>query len=276
MTEQLVAVLNQGIVDTRSGVASADDAGLVRGDGCFDATLLDASGTIWDLEEHLERLGHSCELMGLRAPELDAWRALIDEAVAAWQGGEAALKLVTTRGPEHGGEPTSFLTITALPPAMVDQREGISVITLDRGYSSSTFDGKPWLLGGAKTLSYAVHTAAKREAQARGADDVLFMSSDGFVLEAPTAAVVWRVGDRYFSTPTGGTGILDSISRRKVFTGVGDRAEFALATPDDLVRSDGVWLLSSVRGTAPVLSLDGTPIAHDADQTHRIRDLNGF
>jgi len=276
VTDQLVAVLHEGVVETSAGVATGDDAGLVRGDGCFDATLIDASGRVWDLDEHLERLLHSCALLHLPAPDLGAWRTLIDEAVAAWSGGEAALKLVTTRGPEHGGEPTNFCTITALTPTMIDQREGVSVVTLDRGYSSTTFDGKPWLLGGAKTLSYAIHTAARREAAARGADDVVFTTSDGFVLEAPTAAVVWRVGERYFSTPTGGTGILDSISRRKVFTGLGDRAGFALGTPEDLMRSDGVWLLSSVRGTAPVLSLNGAAVAHDADATRRVRDLNGF
>ena len=43
----------------------------------------------------------------------------------------------------------------------------------------------PWLLGGAKTLSYAVNMASQRWAQSIGAQDVLWVSADGFALEAP-------------------------------------------------------------------------------------------
>lgn len=276
--KQLVAVMGRGVIDTTDPVATADDAGLVRGDGCFDATLY-RDGQIFDLTEHLDRLAVSCEKLALPEPDPQAWRDLIDEAVAAWDGSEAALKLVITRGPEHGGDPTEFLTLTALGPEFFEQRKGISVITLNRGYASDTFVDAPWLLGGAKTLSYAVNVAAKRQATALGADDVVFTSSDGFVLEAPTASIIWRVEDRLYSTPLGPTGILASISQAKVFakaSQLGYAAEFALGSPADIEASDGAWLLSSVRGVAPILSFDGVDLPHDAEVTEQIRGLNGF
>lgn len=74
----------------------------------------------------------------------------------------------------------------------------------------------PWLLLGAKTLSYAVNMAALREAHRRGADDAIFLSSDGFVLEAPTASLILRFDDR-FVTPAPNGGILHGTTQLSVY-----------------------------------------------------------
>lgn len=188
--------------------------------------------------------------------------------------------MVLTRGDEHGdGTPLAFLTLTAVDERMQAQRAGISVVTLPRGYASDGFEGAPWLLGGVKLLSYAVHVAAKREASARGADDPVFTSSDGYVLEAPTSAVVWLRDGVVATTPTGATGILDSISARKILGGAeqhGWRAERRLVTPAELAEADAVWLVSSVRSVAPVTALDGRALRTDDEATRIVRALNGF
>ena len=43
MTGQLVAVLGRGVLERDEPIAHADDLGLTRGDGCFDATLVFAA-----------------------------------------------------------------------------------------------------------------------------------------------------------------------------------------------------------------------------------------
>src|SRR5690625_3744673 len=68
----------------------------------------------------------------------------------------------------------------------------MKVVTLDRGLASTVVDTSPWLLPGAKTLSYAVNMAATREAVRRGAEDVLFVSTDGYALEGPTSTLLVR------------------------------------------------------------------------------------
>src|SRR6266545_592894 len=148
----------------------------------------------------------------------DAWQALIGEATAAWQApGEASMRWFLTRG-RPGAAPTGIVTIGPIPAAYAAQRrDGIRVITLPRGLGYDAFDGAPWLLGGVKSISYAVNMAAQREAARRGADNVIFVTVDGQVLEAPTSSVVWTVGTTMYTIPTGDSCILASTTQHRLF-----------------------------------------------------------
>jgi len=102
--------------------------------------------------------------------------------------------------------------------------------------------------------------AALRYASANDADDVIFVGSDGAILEAPTATVV-IARDRTLLTPPL-EGVLDSITVARLFRAA-QQAGWATAyqrlTPEDLGEADGLWLASSVRLLAPVISIDGAP-----------------
>ena len=63
-------------------------------------------------------------------------------------------------------------------------------MTLDRGLPAEGAGDMPWLLAGAKTPSYAVNMAALRHAERLGAGDVIFVSSEGYLLEGPRSTVV--------------------------------------------------------------------------------------
>lgn len=279
---RLVAVLGAGLVDPATPILRADDLGATRGDGCFEGCRLltssDGVSSVDKLDAHLARMGRSAAGLQLEFDE-PRWRELIAEAAKAWiTPGEAALKLVLTRG--DGVHPTGFLTVTPLGPDYARlRRDGLRVITLTRGTTSDTFADAPWLLGGIKTLSYAVNMAAMREAERRGADDVIFTSADGQVLESPTSSVLWTVGRALHTIPTGANGILGGTTQHLLF----DRAEAAgwtlrtvAATADDLHAADGVWLTSSVRGPVDVVEIDGKQRTRIPDIDAEIRALSGF
>jgi 4-amino-4-deoxychorismate lyase len=137
----------------------------------------------------------------------------------------------------------------------------------------------PWLLAGAKTLSYAVNMAALRHAARQGADDVIFVSSDGLVLEAPTSAVVWWDGQSLHTTPTGPTGILASTTQRLLFeraAAAGWRTAETAASREELHAADIVWLVASVRGPVDVVELDGVRRTRVPEVDAEIRRLAGF
>lgn len=287
MTERVVAVLGRGVVPPETEVLAADDLGLTRGDGCFEATRVvtggDGSHRVDHLPEHLERFQHSSAALDLPDVDVTAWRTLIDQLLAGWHHpGESMLKLMITRGRENQLDRgiTGLATLTPLSErALRQRRDGISVITLSRGTASDAFAGAPWLLGGVKTLSYAVNVAAGRVAEQRGADDVLFTSSDGCLLEGPTSAVVWLAEGALHTTPTGATGILDSITQRALFAAAADAGvptRYRLGTPADLRAADGVWLVSSGRGPARIIALNGNRLRHTPGLSDQITALAGF
>ncbi|MGC8627270.1 MAG: aminotransferase class IV [Acidimicrobiales bacterium] len=245
--------------DPRAPFLRADDLGVLRGDGVFERFLV-VAGRSQHLGPHLERLYRSARQVDLEVPGEQAWRAAVGTAIRAWQGSEEwEMRLVCTRGPEEGGLPSAYVLGQELAPAVREQRKGgIRAVTLERGFASGLGAGAPWLLLGAKTLSYAVNVASRRWARRLGADEVVFVGPDGFVWESGTSSVVVAFGKRLVS-PSPSIGILDSISVAQLFAAaeaVGwetarDNLEVA-----DLFAADGLWLCSSLR-FARVHTLDG-------------------
>src|SRR5699024_12476880 len=110
----------------------------------------------------------------------------------------------------------------------------------------------PWLLLGAKTLSYAVNQAAGRYAGAHDADEALFVSHDGIVLEGPTSDLIIRRRDRLL-TPDPDAGLLSGTTQRLIFDHVdelGLRAEYSDLSLEDVKTADGAWYGSSMRTPA--------------------------
>lgn len=275
--------MGRGVVPRDTPLLIADDLGFTRGDGCFDAArvvMVDGSPRVDHLDLHLARFARSAAALELPVPAEADWRELIAAGLAEWAGpGEAVLKLVLTRGPEHSPSGvTALLTITAAADASAARR-GVTAATLPRGFASTAFADAPWLLGGVKTLSYAVNVAAKREAARRGVDEIVFTSSDGYLLEGPTAGLLVAADDQLWTTPVGATGVLASVTIDVIMAaaraqGVG--ATEALFRAGDLPGTDGVWLVSAVRGVLPVLELDGVKLPHDPVLTAHLAATAGF
>lgn len=278
MADRVLGVLGTGLVDPDTPLLRVDDLGVLRGDGCFE-TLRVHDGVIHALDAHLARLGHSAAGLDLPAPDESRWRALIADVVAAWaQPGEAVLRLVLTRGVEGTGVTTGFALMSPLPDGVLRQRrDGARVITLDRGMPAGAHSGTPWLLGGVKSLSYAANMAALRHARLVGADDVIFVSSDGQVTEGPTATVVWAASGCLCTTPVS-LGILAGTTVGTLFDRAGAHGlttRVTGATVPDLHAADEVWLVSSVRGAVRVSRLDGRDRS-DTGLTARVQAALGL
>lgn len=269
----VLAFLSGTLADPTTPHIRVDDLGLMRGDGVFE-TILVANGTPRELRLHLDRLARSAAMLDLPEPDDAAWQRATRLVIENWTGApEFALKLVYTRGVD--GDPNKTPTAFALGMEISDgvlraREQGVSAISLERGIDTDLAERAPWLLLGAKSLSYAINMAAGREAARRGADDVVFTATDGSVLEGPTSTVIIARG-RTLSTPPANVGILPGTTQAAVFRGAeraGWTTKIERLTLDDLHHADGVFLASSIRKLTRVHTLDGKTLP-DSTQIHR-------
>jgi 4-amino-4-deoxychorismate lyase len=228
--------------------------GELFGDGVFETIHLRPSGP-WLLDEHLDRLSRSAALLDLPLPPRPSLASRVADAVSSASfSTEAAVRIICTRE-------SVIVAVAPIPEATLrERRDGIRLIS--EGLGSALGRPTPWSLSGAKTLSYATNFAARRWARSRGADDLLWSSSEGYALEAPTASLVWLAGDELCTVPPEEAGILPGTTAAQLLAVARDaglRPVRRLITVEELRHADGIWLASALRGLAEVISLDGEP-----------------
>jgi 4-amino-4-deoxychorismate lyase len=257
-----LAVLGHGRVDSSRPWLRADDEAVLRGRAAFE-TLRVYAGRPFRLDEHLDRLARSAEVLELDAPDLAGLAGLVGDALAPLGSVGAVMRIVWTPG-AAGGAPTGFVLVTELPEGFDRMRAaGIALAALPLAIGATARSASPWMLAGVKSTSYAVNMAAQREARKRGADDALFLSMEGTALECPTSNV-WFVQDGALHTPALDLGILAGVTRETLIeaaadAGIGvEEGAYSLAR---LQAAAEVFTSSSVREVMPVVRLEGRTIA---------------
>jgi 4-amino-4-deoxychorismate lyase len=221
------------------------------GDGVFETVHLRPSGP-WLLDAHLDRLERSAAVLDLPLPPRAEVADRVAAAIAGPRDAEAALRIIATREALH-------VTVSEMPDAVRRQRrEGIRLISADCGVALGR--RPPWSLTAAKSLSYATNFAARRWAARQGADDLLWLTTEGYALEAPTASLVWLDGDTLCTVPAGQAGTLPGTTAAHLLSiapSLGLRAEERMVAIEELAGADAIWLASALRGLAQAVSLDG-------------------
>jgi branched-subunit amino acid aminotransferase/4-amino-4-deoxychorismate lyase len=234
-----VAVSGRGLVDPSEPVFGAADDALLRGRAVFE-TLRVYGGRPFLLDAHLERLGASAARMRLPAPDLSDCRKLAMLVVDAAGETELALRFYWTAA-------TLVATCGPIDPDLEQVRARGVRLAVVRSWRGAT--------ARAKSTSYAENMIAQEDAIARGADDALLVGDDGIVLEAPTANIWWRTGDRLF-TPSLESPILAGVTRSLLLELSRDPVEVGGHLLDHLLAADEAFLTSSIREVIPVRAID--------------------
>jgi 4-amino-4-deoxychorismate lyase len=233
-----VAVHGRGLVSPGEPVFTGGDEALLRGSAAFE-TLRVYAGRPFLLDRHLERFEQSAAALELPAPDGAA---------------ELAALVATAAPPDHvlrlfRSSEALVATAAALPAGLEELRT--------RGLALRTFEREPpILLAGVKSTSYAAAFAARRAAEAEGADDVLFVSHDR-VLECSTANIWWWK-DGTLHTPATGPGVLPGVTRSLLLEL--EAVVASSAALEELRTADEAFTSSSIREVMPVVSIDGRPV----------------
>ena len=272
--------LNGQFLPEAQAVVPVSDRGFLLGDGLFE-TMRVAGGKPFRFAQHLERLARGANFLKIKCPftpqELEKFAGQLIEQN---QMPEAILRLTLTRGPggrgytpEVGGNPTLVMTLHAAPgpPASGPARFGQSPSSagpeagapLQWKLITSSFRisaANP--LASFKTTSKILHVLARAEAAAQGADEALFLNTDGEVAETASGNLFWICDDTVCTAPAG-RGILPGVTRAVVLEicqALGLPASQRVIKPEALRNSAGIFVTQSAFGIVPVAALDGRPV----------------
>ena len=256
---------------------SVFDRGFQLGDGIFE-TLRARVGRPTELAEHVARLRGSASGLDIALP--DDIAALVDGGIAellAADGldgpeGDASIRITVTRGrfrgrgllpPDEAVEPTIAIQAWAVlpaPPAHLER--GVHLVT-----SAIRRDPRNPLVK-LKTTSRAEYVYARLEARRAGADDALFLTTDGALSEATTANIfiVRRAAvdeAPELATPSLECAILPGTTRSWLLGWAarnGLRPIEGRLSARDLAIADEAFVSSSVVGILPVTRFDSRSV----------------
>ena len=196
------------LVPTDAVRVSPFDHGLTVGDGVFES-LITYAGRPFALRRHFERLQRSAKAMGLETPGFEQVREAVRQVVTANDCEHARLRLTVTRGEaplgsEHGSHgPGTFLVASAELP----QRPPLAEVHL-----------VPWTrnergaLTQVKSTSYGENVVALAAAHARGAQEAIFLNTQGHLCEG-SGSNLFLVQEGRLCTPPLSSGCLAGITR---------------------------------------------------------------
>ncbi|RSX51037.1 4-amino-4-deoxychorismate lyase [Bifidobacterium goeldii] len=267
-------------VEPTEAAINAFDLSVLRGDGIFEATMVWGGFPI-SLENHLKRLAHSAKLMDMPAPNIAAFTRAVNLVIEAYPDHESGqtMRIIVSRGLDSStgigmdapATPTVFIFLDGKAP--LHNLTPLSMMSVTRGYPSDIASRAPWLLNGAKTLSYAMNCAIHRECARRGIGDAVMITEDDYTLECPNATIIAQYDD-LFVTPDPRIGILHGTSQRELFAWAlqeGKRVAYEKLPVEELREADRLYMAHG-GWVIPVKELDGEQYEVDAAQAQDIND----
>lgn len=250
--------LNNKFITAAEAKIPVTDLTVQRGYGVFE-TLRTYKKKPFRLEKHLERLFRSAKLIELQIPfSVDFLKNKILETLAKNNYPDSSVKIIITGGNSKNtispsSKPSLCILVTPVHPYPKScYSDGISLITFPHVR----------FLPECKNLNYSTAVLAQLQARKTGASEALYLTSDGFILEATTSNF-FLVQNQKIITPK--NGILDGITRQEVVKIAQDLKISCLEKElrlTDFKHATEAFITSSIREIMPVVQVDKIKIGN--------------
>jgi branched-chain amino acid aminotransferase len=241
------------------------DNGFVFGDSAYE-TLRTYGGRPFELDRHLRRLRRSVALLGFELQTSDdEIKARINACLSFASNVESYLRVIVSRGVgdmsyrfERIPAPTIAIYVKPLEPnneALYEKGASAVIVSIRRNPIEA-------LNPAIKASNLLNNALATREAYALGAFEAILLNTRGEVAEGAGSNVFIVKGGRLLTPPLS-CGLLAGITRELVLEiagALGVPFEERVLTADDLKAADELFITSTLKELAPMVTLDGAPI----------------
>ena len=255
-----------------------EDRGLQFSDAVYEVFAI-VGGTLYDEEEHLDRLERSTRELGMPMPMArGALKLVLRELARRNRVTNGALYLQLTRGrarrdhpiPEHV-RPTLILMARNIDQAGLLQRrrDGIAVVTRP---------DERWARRDIKSTSLLPNILAKSAARKAGAYEAWLVDENGEITEG-SSTNAWIVDkDGRIITRDLSNAILPGVTRRVILEAAAEAQMPVLErafTPAETLAAHEAFISAATAGVIPVVAIDGHRIGEGkpGPLTRRIQEL---
>jgi D-alanine transaminase len=263
--ESKIVYLNGDYLPVEEATVSVMDRGFLFGDSVYEVVPVFGNKML-RLDEHLARLQNSLNRICLSNPFTDdEWERIFSELLQKNKGDDRAIYLQVSRGvfakrdlsiPAQADD-SSQATVFA----MVLQVASPDIEVVSAGISVITVDDFRWNACDIKSTSLVANVMLRQQAAEADVEDAILIKN-GVVTEG-TASNVFIVKNNVLITPPTGRHLLPGITRDLVIeiaknnTILIEEHEIKEA---ELYDADEIWMTSSTREIAPVISLNGEKV----------------
>ncbi|MEW6413496.1 MAG: aminotransferase class IV [Candidatus Zixiibacteriota bacterium] len=202
-----LTTINGRIVKRGQDKISVFDNALLYAEGLFETFLAVDDKIIFETE-HLRRLYKGASVIGLTLPvEEPRLRQWMSKTLSLHPDHIKKLRLTVTSGESArwvGVQGPPKVVLSASPHEMPNRPFKLHVSEFKVDHRS--------IFRVIKTISYAIHAAALKQARARGCDDALLLNENNNVAEVTSANIYWVKRGRIFTPPIG-SGCLEGVTR---------------------------------------------------------------
>ncbi len=234
------------------------------GEGVF-ATILITNREMQHFDLHLQKLYKGCDIFfgSWNAPAPETLQTAAEQLITKnnISQGRYALNITVTLGasgsgirPPESPPPQITMRITACPSEFPPVH-AIIAQTVRRN------EGSP--LSQIKCSAYGENILALREAMGKSANEAIMLNNAGRVT-CSTVSSLFMLKQGKLYTPPLSDGVQEGVTRRLLIEQHG-AIEQSLY-PEDIKTADGLFLANSIRGIAPIISLDGEKLLQPTDE----------
>ncbi len=249
--------VNGRLFEPQQATVSVLDAGFLLGDGLFES-LRATAGVPHLLDRHLPRLfAAAAELEFANMPSVEQVQEQVLRTIQHAALLDAYVRVTVTRGTGGVGlaPPTGSPTVvvTVLPTAPLASAED--------GIEATLLWGQRHRRASAKSTSWQPAVLARRRVEGARADEGIYVSESGHVLEGVASNVFAVEGERLMTPHV--SECLPGITRARVLELARDHGANVLEAPlpvDALMEAEEVFVTNAVQGLRAVHAVSGSAI----------------
>ena len=242
------------------------DRGFLFGDGIYEV-VPSYDGRVVGFAPHMARMQDGLDAIEIQLQvDHEQWRAIAAELIERNGGGNLGIYYHVSRGADsqrnhaypQGIAPTIYAFAFEIPPAPIPDKAAATC------YTVSTAEDLRWKRCNIKSTALLGNVMHYQQGHAQGHNETLLYNQDRELTEA-AACNLYVVKNGIVATPLLDHQKLPGITRLMLLEILRRDGSIAVQERvvglDELDNADEVWLSSSSKEIAPVIEIDGRPVA---------------